>query len=268
MNIRSLGLRTDLFFLRHQGEVIEREGYLVARSPGEPGYHWGNLLVFPEAPRPGDRARWLELFAREFPPDSGVRHMTFAWDDPTGAPGAAGEFLAEGFHFDPCDVLVAEEVLPPPRPNAAAELRPLEGDGEWARAAETAVLCRDPRYAEDSYRTFAERRMTAQRQLVEAGHGAWWGAFRGGELVADMGVFLDGEVARYQSVQTHPDHRRQGLCGTLLHRAAAWASEERGARVFVIEAEPEGDAGRVYRAAGFLPRELLAGLSRAPRAMG
>lgn len=264
MEIRSLGLRTDLFFLRHQAEVVEREGYLVVRSPGEPGYHWGNLLVFPRAPGPGDAPRWLELFTEEFPPETGVEHVTFAWDDPTGAVGASEEFLQLGFEADPTDVLLATEVMPPARPNCEAECRPLTSDADWAAACENQVRCRDPRYPEASYRVFQTRRIAAQRRLAEAGHGDWWGAFLGGDLVADLGLYLDGDVARYQSVGTHPGHRRQGLCGTLLHAAAAAS----GARVFVIQAEPDGDAGRVYRAAGFRPQELLAGLSRAPQSMG
>lgn len=267
MEIRSLGLRTELFFLRHQGEVVAREGYLLARIPGEPGYHWGNLLVFPTPPAPGDAPRWLALFAREFPPETGVRHVTFAWDAPDGARGAADEFLPLGFRDDPTDVLVAEAVGAPARPARGVELRPLASDSDWAAACENQVLCRDPCYPEASYREFLTRRLASQRRLAEAGYGAWWGAFRDGALVADLGIYLDGPVARYQSVGTHPEHRRQGLCGSLVHAAATWA-DGRGARVYVIQAEPEGDAGRVYRAAGFRPREVLAGLSRPPPAMG
>jgi hypothetical protein len=46
MDIRSLGYRTDLFFPRFDGIIIDRGSYLVIRTPGNPHFYWGQFLLF------------------------------------------------------------------------------------------------------------------------------------------------------------------------------------------------------------------------------
>ncbi len=53
MNIQSLGYRTDLFFPRFDGEVIDRGDYIVIRTLSNPTYHWGNFLLFSQSPADG-----------------------------------------------------------------------------------------------------------------------------------------------------------------------------------------------------------------------
>ena len=61
-------------------------------------------------------------------------------------------------------------------------------------------------------RDFLPRKAAANRALVDAGHGHWWGAFVDDRLVASLGIFRAGDgLARFQNVKTHPDFR-----------AAAW----------------------------------------------
>jgi predicted GNAT family acetyltransferase len=67
---------------------------------------------------------------------------------------------------------------------------------------------------------FLQARLAAERVLTEAGHGFWFGAFTGGTLVAQLGLNTgEGGLARYQSVETHPAARRQGLAGNLVWHA-------------------------------------------------
>jgi len=265
MTLRSLGLRTDLALLEAGGELLERSEYLVVRTPAEPGYFWGNLLVFPEAPKPGDFPAWREAFAREFADLPEVRHQTLAWDDPAGTRGATRDFEAAGFEFDADVTLVAEpeELRPPPRPCAELEVRPLEGDADWEEALANQIGSRQEGFRLGPYEAFKTRRMRALRALCEAGRGWWFGGFLGGRLVGDLGLFRVGELARYQSVGTHPDHRRRGVCGTLVHAAGRHALEA-GAERLVICADPASDYGamRIYESLGFRPRERGAGLVR------
>jgi len=206
----------------------------------------------------------MELWETEFGSDPRVRHVTFAWDGIDGDRGAAEEFEPAGFEYDEDEVLVTGEVAAPPHPTPGAVIRPLESDAEWAAAVECAVRCRDPKYEAAAYEGFATRRMAAQRRLVETGDGVWLGAFLGGDLVADLGLFMGEGIARYQSVQTHPDHRRRGLCGTLVSAAATYGRENLGAETFVMIADPGYHAARVYKALGFVVRERVGGLERPP----
>jgi hypothetical protein len=50
MNVRSLGIRTDLIFQRFGGVTFDRGSYLVLLTPSNPAYRWGNMLLFADHP--------------------------------------------------------------------------------------------------------------------------------------------------------------------------------------------------------------------------
>lgn len=273
MELRSLGLRTELIFHRFEGEVTDRGAYLLIRTPSNPNYHWGNMLMFPEPPAPGDFEHWERLFRAELGNPS---HRVYGWDKEreTAAAGRDGTanrpapvgdiapFLAAGFRVEQTVVLVAKKVHDPPRMNREATVRPLKSDADWQAALELGVLCRDDRYGEEGYRTYLAPKMKTYRRMQDAGLGCWFGAFWGGKLVADMGVFADAEIARFQSVKTHPDFRRRGICGTAVAEVARYALGELGASQLVMLADPGYHAAHIYESVGFVPRERIAGVAR------
>ncbi len=109
-------------------------------------------------------------------------------------------------------------------------------------------------------------RVAAARGLTEAGLATWYGAFIGGELLAQMGIVTDERtgLARYQSVETHPDARRRGLAGTLTWHVGTRTLAEGHARTLVIVAAPDDAAIRVYRSVGFTEAEFQVGFERPP----
>jgi len=114
-------------------------------------------------------------------------------------------------------------------------------------------------------RAFVEARIAVERGLTGAGLGSWFGAFRDGQLLAQLGLVTDGSgIARYQNVQTHPAARRQGLAGTLVCHAARQVLDTAGASTLVMVADPADNAIRVYRAAGFADAETQIGFERPP----
>ncbi|MEX2130832.1 MAG: hypothetical protein WD772_05050, partial [Pseudohongiellaceae bacterium] len=78
MNIQNLGYRTDCIFHKYNGEITERENYFLIRTPANPTFHWGNLLLFKTAPSPGDYRDWMQAHAAEFGPEP--EFTTFGWD--------------------------------------------------------------------------------------------------------------------------------------------------------------------------------------------
>ena len=53
------------------------------------------------------------------------------------------------------------------------------------------------------------------------------------------GLYTDGNgVARFQAVDRHPDYRRRGLAGTLVHHAGAEGLTWPGVQTLVIVADP------------------------------
>src|SRR5215471_4600410 len=88
---------------------------------------------------------------------------------------------------------------------------------------------------------------------------------KAGSMVSGLGVFSDGSgIARFQDVDTHPDHRNQGLAGTLVYQAGQHARKEMAAQTLVIVAEPLGPAIRIYRSVGFRDAETQVQLQRQP----
>lgn len=110
---------------------------------------------------------------------------------------------------------------------------------------------REPNHDEARYRAFKESQFRGYRAMCRAGLGFWYGAFLDERLVADLGVFFGDGLLRYQSVGTHPEYRRQGLCGSLTYFAGEHAQGHFGAEGLVIVADDHYVAKRVYASVGF-----------------
>ncbi|HEV2706315.1 MAG TPA: GNAT family N-acetyltransferase [Pyrinomonadaceae bacterium] len=254
MRIRSKGLQTDLFFWRQNGTVIDRGEYLFVETPSNPSYYWGNALVFERPPVEGDDERWRRLFRREFAERPGIRHELLGWQMETDEAGAVEQFLRAGFVMETNVTLTAEQVHPPPKPNDEIEVRSIETEAEWDEVAESQVASRPERFTAEQYRTHVLRRLSDYRRLINEGHGRWYGAFLGERLCADLGLFHDGATGRFQWVETLPEFRRRGICGTLVYAVARQAFEQ-GIETLVMVADEAYHAARIYESVGFAPHD-------------
>jgi hypothetical protein len=254
--VRSLGLTTDLMLIGWDGVVDVLDGGVVrARTPENPDFFFGNFLVFPEAPAPGDAHAWVTKFHAAFADDPRVRHVCLRWDRTDGAAGAAEELRAAGFTLEETVVLRSSAPVPPPR-RADAELRRILSDDDWAQVEALQVATMVAEFGEHAA-SFARAQMSRYRRFVSSGRGAWFGAFVGGTLAADMGVFVGDEgLARFQAVETAAAFRRRGMCGTLAHHAAQVALAELGARTLVLVGLPDHTAD-IYESVGFERVERL-----------
>ncbi|MFL6060376.1 MAG: GNAT family N-acetyltransferase [Marmoricola sp.] len=239
-----LGWRTDLAVLRAGGSELEDHGdHLVVRTPANPTYHWGHFVLVTDPARVDEAEHWRGVFARTFPDAAHLAVGLAAQPEVSAWKGTAVEAS---------DVLVADgELRIRPLP-AGYSVRALRTDADWA--ASTALnLEHYPGEPE-----FARLRSQARARMVEAGDLAWFGVFTSADqLVSELGIIeVDGSTARYQSVLTHTEHRRRGLTGHLLGVAAAHARRT-GPRDLVIMADVDGDAGRLYREAGFRHAETV-----------
>lgn len=252
-DLNSLGRRTDLIFARFSGEVVERADYIAVKTPSNPTYHWGNYLIFDRAPLPGDLKAWSAIFEREFDYLPEGHHLAFTWDALDAGQGEVEEFLAAGYELDSAYVLATGEVKTPPKVNAEVAVRKIESDADWEAVIRNGVLCSDPKYfsSEAKCEEFQRSRMQEYRRMSEAGLGHWFGAYLGDQLVGDLGIYHDGEIGRYQNVGTHPEHRRKGVCGTLVYETANLAFAEYGVTKLVMEADTEYHAAKIYESVGF-----------------
>jgi len=258
MNLHSLGYRTDLMFARWNGEVTDFSEYLRIHTPSNHTFYWGNFLLFARPPQEGDFERWSALFREHFPD---AKHVAFGVDGTKGEAGVSQPFLDAGFTLERSVVLTATQTYAPERMSLEAEVRPLKSDADWDAALEVQVLCRDPLYSLESYRIFKSAQLKNYRLLTELGLGEWFGAFLSGKLVADLGIFFSSDLARFQMVGTHPEHRKKGLCGRLVFEASRYAFDK-GAETLVMVADPEYFAARIYESVGFAVLEQQVALQK------
>lgn len=239
---------TDLAILALDGsQASDRGDHLVVRTPANPGFHWGNFVLVTDAAAVGDAQRWLAVFARAFPEAGWVAAGLVA---PPSDPEA---WLRSGVELEDVEVLVTP--VPPVVTGCPAgyAVRPFAPE-DWGRDLARAIRENEATggYDRDAHAEFLVLQADQRRRLVERGDAAWFGAFDGDELVADLGVVACGSRVRYQDVSTDPGHRRRGLAAHLLGVAGEWG-RRRGCTEWVIVTETTNDAGRVYRRAGFAP---------------
>ena len=264
MRVVSLGFRTDLAVLALGGsEIVHRDRYVVVRTPANPTYFWGNFLLFADPVGQGEMPGRLERFATELP---GAEHVAFGIDSLDGTAGDVDGLVRAGFEVSRDTVLTAA-ALQPPGQEIDAEIRPLQGNDEWAQALELHVACVPPG-DEHATAEFLAAQVGGYRALSESADATWYGAFSAGRLQSWLGIVADGTgLARFQSVETHPDARRRGLASALVHHAGRSALGN-GVTTLVIVADPGYDAIGIYRALGFVETETQVQLTRPPGVHG
>lgn len=248
MRIGPPGWATDLAVLELTGSVVEdHRDHLVVRTPHNPDFHWGNCLFITDDDAIDDAQRWVTTFRLAFPESPWIAIGL------TRMPEDHDAWVAHGLELELDDVLTTRTLprqVPLPEGYTARRLR----GGDWAQSMAQSVAENNRTGEEDpsSFGRFARAQVRARRALSERDLGAWFGAFAGGALVADLGIVRCGTTARFQSVGTDPKHRRQGLASHLLGVAAQWAADG-GCDQWVIVTEPTNPAGRVYRSLSFVP---------------
>lgn len=109
--------------------------------------------------------------------------------------------------------------------------------------------------------TFYQTQMTRYRSMISNGRGLWFGAYIGNTMVASLGLFTSESLGRYQVVTTHPDHQRQGICGTLVYKTAQYAFETLKLKTLVMVADENYHAAKIYESVGFKGTEKMIGVS-------
>jgi ribosomal protein S18 acetylase RimI-like enzyme len=262
--LRSVGYRTDLFVCAFDGIVEDHERYVVIRTPSNPSFWWGNYLLYPEAPAPGDAPTWLADHARELP---GIPATLLAWDCPDGAQGDLQPFLDDGFALDDGTILTARRG-DLRRAKAAPDVSviPLTTDAHWRDAITVLTNAFAPNRSGslEALRDFTVKQCARYRAMQEADIGQWYGAVVDGELAGALGVVRDRELGRFQLVGTDPRFARRGVCSTLVHDAAALTLERPGIETLVMAADATYHAAKVYEGVGFRPTERLVSVIKKP----
>lgn len=246
MKINLLSHKTDLIISSFSGEVIDRNNYIVIKTPSEPNYFWGNYLLFPKEPEKGDYQKWINIYKSEFV--NKPSFLTFTWD--SSIEGLVEEFINNNFKLSKYWVLSTQKVNKPSKYNNNIEIRELKTENDWEQYID--VHINENWYlSSQSQKLFLESQRESAKRIVQSGKGKRFGAFLENKLVGEAGIYYEGNLGRYNQISTHQNFRRQGICGTLIYKISKIAFENMGIETLVIVADEEYHATKIYMDVGF-----------------
>ncbi|MCK8463256.1 GNAT family N-acetyltransferase [Aliiroseovarius sp. S1339] len=246
--MKALEFATDLMVQAGQCNVRNFPDRIVQTTPDEPNFWFGNRIVFFDPPT--DAEQLIAQFHADLP---NAEHICLGWDIPN-LPCSVVEQVFEGadLRVEQSDTLALSGALNRVAVPDGVVIRPLVERDDWAQCEAIAKsdLINEgaPERGMDDY---LRNKTRARQAQIAKGLGQWFGAFVGDRLAGDMGIFHDDTLIRYQSVQTHEDYRRRGICSALLCASLDWAKSRAPDAVAVIVAHADSDAGRLYRRGGF-----------------
>ena len=254
---RTIGLASDALVMRGRSVFEKHDGYIVQRTPMEPDYWHGNQVIFQVFPETFEDA-W-RVFRHSFPL---AKHCVFTFDLPSGHLPEWTSGLP-GFEIDQTEILVLEGSAKPARPILDFHMSQIVSDADWAKLVDLQHQTEvEQGLCTENDREYIDTKFRHVRSQCEDGNFAWFGLFEGKTLAADMGVTWDSKLARFQSVETRKEYRRNGLCGALLSEVLAYLSEVAPHAAPVIAAAADGAPGRIYRRAGFIRKETIVSFER------
>lgn len=252
VNVTSLGFRTDLMVRKLAGSIIEeRDDHLIVRTPHIPNFYWGNFILLSRPLKAGD-GQWIRATSQDSFPRA--QHLAIGVDGMDGNPGDAAEIAALGLAVTSSAVMMGN-AFSLSNDTAAQGIRQLATDSDWAQLASLRDAWQGPATDETDAK-FRAQRIVEARELAQYGGGAWFGAFESETLVAALGIVSDkAGIARYQDVETHPEHLRRGHARRLLQAAAGHARDHLATKQVIIVADPGYHAIDLYRSLGFTELE-------------
>lgn len=258
MTLRSLGMASEILALTGICECEERPDRIIQRTPSEPNFWSGNQVIFLGDTDPLDA---VAQFEADHPT---AKHGSIVWDVPGPDRAVIGPILKPlGYEVEVSDVLTLTGAIRSVQPPKEITLRAIETDEDWAKTLDLMLeVSIEEGYDPIQHKPYLEGRILNRRAQISRNLGAWFGAFEGDLLVADMGMFHDTRVARYQSVETRASHRRRGICSALLFHAYHFAISRAPDAKAIIIAEADSDAGRLYRSMGFALTEQIVGATK------
>ncbi|MCB9525166.1 MAG: GNAT family N-acetyltransferase [Myxococcales bacterium] len=229
--------------------VFEDHGLLGAiRTVSNPTYRWGNCLVLPRPPEPEALPEWEARHRALFPHAAGAVPALY-WQAEGVSPALAAALVARGYH-----VAVEAPLLAPNAGTAAptlpegVDVRPARSAQDWRALVDFRLMLGAALPLD-----FLLRRLAGAWATQQAVDGDWWILVKAGEVLGSMGLFWRDGVARYQDVDTHPDHRGRGLGRLLFHSVRAHGEATGAFQRQVIVADRGSLAHGWYQRMGFQP---------------
>jgi ribosomal protein S18 acetylase RimI-like enzyme len=240
----SLLNRTAVFVMRPETLFEDHGAYGVLRTPTAPSYYSGNVLLLDEPLAPARLESWVGIFSDTFR-DSGVRHIRLEWTGPEPTAAEQATYQAAGYELTTILCMTAQAPTPVERLNPALEIRPLrdEDSGRLKR-----FLLDTQADWGAAFMDFMVGNILLRHRELE---GNWWLGWLDGQVAGSMGLFFDGPLGRFQSVDTHPAFRRRGVARTMVAHLTQHGFARPQTERLVIVADQDYFAVRLYEQCGY-----------------
>lgn len=254
---KSLGAQTNFLMDSFLADTLEKDDYFVIKTPKRPNYFWGNYILMKEPPYLGCFQKWIELYEREIGSreNLGFCSITFDYDD--RKPFDTSDFKENQFRVGIDKILIAEKVIKPRKINENLVIKEydLENhlkdyvevhfDPDWVYGSETDQL------------EFVSAQGEEFASLIKMGSAKRFGAFLNDKLIADLGIYWDDNVVRFNSISTHSLYRRQGACSTLVYQVSKSLLEKWPHKFLVMQADEDYHAAAIYESIGFVQKDKV-----------
>ena len=261
MKIESLGLKTDIMISSLECEMHYEEHYAYMKTPKRGDYYWGNFLITQaQINSQAELDALISVYKRHF--DTHGKFITIAFDNPMGDVGRLSIFknndfdiytnlvmqlnkedskakddLNENFTFK---VIKTKDYI--------MDLVAVHHDPDW-------------RYG-PGQDEFLTGKFEALIKLEENGMGQRYVLMDEDKIIADLGIYHQNRLARFNDVVTHKDYRNQGLCYTLVNKACEYIFNNSDVEILVMQADENYFAHKIYRKVGFEETEKLISIEK------
>ena len=256
MQIESLGLKTDIMISSLECEMYYEEYYAFMKTPNRPDFYWGNFLITQAViESQAELDALISVYKRHF--DSYDKFITIAFDIPMGDVGRLSVFKNNDFdvytnlvmQLDKKDFKLKDDL------NENFTFRVIKTSDFIDQLVE---LHHDPEWkygpGQDD---FLKSKFESLIKLEDKGMGNRYVLMDDDKLVADLGIYYENKLGRFNDVVTHIDYRNQGLCYTLVSKATEHIFNNTDVETLVMQAEEDYFAHNIYRKAGFDETEKL-----------
>lgn len=256
LNIQNLGHRTNVHYNSFFGEIIERNDYWVIKTPVRPNFFWGNYILMKSSPTQGCYNEWVQIFESEIGPRNKRGFMAITFDSIEEAEKDLYiEFEQAGCTIIINKMLTASSIHSTDKVSDTLIVKPFSSETDW-NAYKDIHLDPDWGYGtQEAQSRFLDEEINDFKKIVKMNKGQRFGAFENNVMIAELGVFWDGEVARFNNVATAIDHRRKGACSTLVYEVSKFLLEQKDISTLVMEADENYHASRIYESLGFKPTQ-------------
>ena len=234
--------KSDFMFHRVSGKVTLKDNYYAICTESNPDFIWGNYYAFLT---PAAIAKYsLSLESKRL-----TKHDFFAFSYNADHKDLTliNEYQAKGFDIDIDEGMIRTESMIEIK-NENLLLGIVSTDDDWQAVIKNQLLSIGLTKDES---VFLEKRFIDYRKMVENGEGHWFFAKKDGRIIGDLGLFFDGDNARFQQVGTVKEARNQGVCQSLVSFAGNYCLNKLRMKCLIIVADEGSQAQYIYQKLGF-----------------